>query len=1193
MYFDRRLWELTRGLRGRIVATILIGLLASLVGISRFVLLGMLIAGVFQGAAVASLMPLALAVALAVILRGAMEHARTMVANRTAAEVQQALRGKLYDKIAALGPSWFANERTGGHVQSVVDGVEQLQIFFGRYVPQMTVAALTPILIFAIIAWWDVTVASVLLVAAIVGLFAPIAFRAMDTSASRNRNVSFRAFSAEFLDAIQGLATLKAFGQSRAYGIQLADKARKLSNTTMWLLTTGLMTRGVIDVAIAFGAAGALALGAYRVTHGEMSLQALLIVLMAGTEIFRPLRDFRGVLHEGMIGQAAGIAINELLSTPVEQRQATVTAPQTLAPTVDFANVRFSYPGGRGIALDGVSFSLSAGERVGVVGPSGSGKSTIARLLLQLYTAQEGVVKVGGIDIRALDPDRVREQIAVVQQDTYLFHGTIEDNLRLGKQNATQSELEAAARAADAHDFIAGLPHGYRTIIGERGARLSGGQRQRIAIARALLRNAPILILDEAMSSVDAETEATIQKALDRLMAGRTVLVLAHRLSSVIGTDRILVVEQGRIVESGSHDVLIRRDGAYRRLMGAQADERETYTGVLAEHAAEDELATEELTEIEDDGEEADSILRVDKLPWGKTLGWLGALIAPWWRRLGITMSCGIGRVITFISVGVFSSLAVAAVKHGGDYWTPLSVLLIVAPISGVLAWCETWLAHDMAYRLLAEMRIDLFNKLDTLAPAYLLRRRSGDLVSLATQDVETVESFFAHTITPSIVAVLIPAAILLTLAWFAWPTALVLLPFLLYVAVTPVFVRRRIDRLGAAAREGLGRMTAHITDTIQGLSELVSFQALGHRGADFQRIVGDYHALRLILYRDLSLQSALLEVATGLGGLCVALTGAYLAASGRLDPTMLPLLTLLAIAAFLPVSEIAYVSRQLADTFASAHRLQKVHSEKVPVIDGLLTPLAPARGGSSIRLDHVNFTYPGRQRAALSDLSLDVPPGATLALVGPSGSGKTTLGNLLLRFWDPGTGAITLDNIDLKQYQLDHLRGRIALVAQDTYLFNTSLRANVLIARPEASEAEVSQAIERAALADFIATLPEGLGTKVGERGVQLSGGQRQRVAIARAFLKNAPVLILDEATSHLDAVSEAQVRAALEALMQERTTIVIAHRLSTIRDASMIAVLDRGRLVETGTHDGLIARGGLYAELVEHQLGLSRAAE
>lgn len=1192
MYFDKRLWALTRGLRDRMVWSVIIGLLASLVGISRFVLLGMLIARVFQGAAVSTLVPLALAVAVAVVLRGAMEHWRTMVANRTAAEVQQKLRAKLYDKIAALGPSWFATERTGGHVQSLIDGVEQLQVFFGRYVPQMTIAAVTPIAIFLVIAWWDLPVAAVLLGAAIFGLVAPIAFRKLDTGASRNRNVAFRAFSAEFLDAIQGLATLKAFGQSRAYGVQLADKARKLSNTTMWVTTTGLMTRGVIDVAIALGAAAALALGAYRVTHGEMSLQALLIVLMAGTEVFRPLRDFRGVLHEGQIGQAAGIAINEFLGTPTQERGA-AAKPVRLEPTIEFDDVRFTYPGGRGIALNGVSFSLKAGERIGVVGPSGSGKSTIARLLLGLYTAQEGAVKIGGVDIRTLDPEQVRAQIAVVQQDTYLFHGTIEDNLRLGKQTATQDEIEAAARAADAHDFIASLPQGYQSIIGERGARLSGGQRQRIAIARALLRDAPILILDEAMSSVDAETEATIQRALDRLMTGRTTLILAHRLSSVIDADRILVVEQGRIVESGSHDILIRRDGAYRRLMGSQAAEREGYTGVLAEHAAEDELATEELADIEDDGESADSILRVDQMPWGKTMGWLIALIAPWWRRLGITMFSGIGRVTTFISVGVFSSLAVAAVKHGGNYGTPLKILLIVAPISGVLAWCETWLAHDMAYRLLAEMRIALFNKLDTLAPAYLLRRRSGDLVSLATQDVETVESFFAHTITPSVVAVLIPTAIVVTLAWFGWPTALVLLPFLLYVGLTPVFARRRVDRLGAEARESLGRMTAYVTDTIQGLSELVAFQAVAPRRADFLRLVADYHKLRLTLYRDLSLQTAALEVATGLGGLCVAMTGAYLAMNGKLDPTMLPLLTLLAVAAFLPVSEIAYVSRQLADTFGSAHRLQKVHSEPVPVTDGPLAPPAPASGGSAVRLDHVSFTYPGRQRAALSDLTLDIAPGTTLALVGPSGSGKTTLGNLLLRFWDPNAGSIALDGTELRQYQLDHLRGRIALVAQDTYLFNTSLRANVLLARPEASEDDIRAAIERAALSEFIATLPEGLDTKVGERGVQLSGGQRQRVAIARAFLKNAPVLILDEATSHLDAVSEAQVRAALDALMQERTTIVIAHRLSTIRDASMIAVLDRGKLVETGTHDALIARGGLYAELVEHQLGLSRAAE
>src|SRR5579862_1113519 len=385
MYFDRRLWELTRGLRQWIVGAVAIGILAGFIGITRFILLGLLIGRVFQGAPLASLVPLILAVAGAVILRGAVEHARTMIANHTAARVQQTLRAKLYDKIAELGPAWFAGERTGGHVQSVVDGVEQLHIFFGRYVPQLSTALLTPLIIFGFIAWWDVPVASVMLAFALFGLCAPLVFYRVDRQASRQRQASFRAFAAEFLDAIQGLGTLKAFGQSTAYGKTLAQKARNLSNTTMWLTTTGLMTRGVIDVAIALGAAAALALGAYRVSEGTMSLQALLIVLMAGTEVFRPLRDFRGVLHEGMVGQAAGIAINELLATKPILPPAATSHPRAIEPSLSFDNVRFSYPGERGVALNDVSFMITAGERVGVVGSSGSGKSTIARLLLRLY----------------------------------------------------------------------------------------------------------------------------------------------------------------------------------------------------------------------------------------------------------------------------------------------------------------------------------------------------------------------------------------------------------------------------------------------------------------------------------------------------------------------------------------------------------------------------------------------------------------------------------------------------------------------------------------------------------------------------------------------------------------------------------------------------------------------------------------
>ena len=1204
MYLHPRLLALAKGVRWRILFAAVVGMLAVVAGVARLAVAAVVIFKIIhEGAEFSSIMwPLAGMIAL-ILVRSGLQYLQEVISHHTANVVKVALRERLYQHCLALGPGYFDQSRTGDVLMSLAEGVERLEAFFGRYLPQIVVAALAPVLIFAFMAIIDFRTGLVFLAFALLTLVLPNIFHRWTRTSSMARRDAYGALGADFLDAVQGLPTLKAFGQSKARGLLLADRARALFRTTMGVLAANSATSALTILGIASGAAVALAWGAVRVSDGELELRSLLIVLMLGVEIFRPLRELVQLYHDGMIAMSSAEGIFDIMDAPVDVADAaTSPSPLQLAPEVTFEGVNYAYSGGRRPALHDLSFTLNAGETLGLVGPSGAGKSTIVWSILRFFDPQSGRVLLGGTDIREISLSQLRDQVAVVTQDTYLFHGTVAENLRFGGPNATQEQLEAAAKTANAHDFISHLPQGYDTIVGERAVRLSGGQKQRIAIARAVLKDAPILILDEALSNVDAENEAVIQVALDHLMEGRTTLIIAHRLSSVVKADRIIVLEDGRLVESGNHGELVAAGGVYAELMAQQRELDEEEPGGHQDahgHDASTHAAVQDASAFVPQPAHQGEGHHHHAVPSGgaahapaSRIGFLTVwrrlfqLVRPWRGELALTFLLGLAHHSSIIGLSVISALLVGQVITGGELTVLLVLLGVFVPLAAFFTWAESWVAHDLAYRLLAEMRVDVYNKLDPLTPAYMVRRRSGDLVSIVGGDVELVEFFFAHTITPAFVAILVPAGVLATLAFVAWPIALVLSPFLLAVAISPFMAQKRSEGLGDELRSQLGDVHAHMVDSIQGMREISAFGQGPARTAEMVDNSWRFAHFQLRFLKERAFQIGFIEGMTALGGLAVLTMGAWLMTEGEISRPQLILSVILSVAAFAPISDIARTIKQLMETLAAARRLFVVHDEPVPVVDGPGVQAHENGLSPAISFDHVGFSYGHGEAQALHGVSFDVEAGQTVALVGRSGAGKTTCANLVMRFWDPGEGHVRLNGHNLRDYELDDLRRQIALVSQDTYLFNASIRDNLRLGKIEASDSEIEAAAQQANAHEFITAFPDGYDTLVGERGMQLSGGQRQRISIARAILKNAPVLILDEATSHLDAVNERQVRQALETLMAGRTTVVIAHRLSTIRDADRIVVLDNGHAVEQGSHHDLLASHGLYSQLVATQL-------
>lgn len=570
MIVHRELVRLGGAVAGPVVGCAALGVAVSAAYVGQALLLAAALAAVARRDLDAA-PPLLVGVLAVIAARAVLLWWREVATATAGARIRARLRDRLVARLAELGPAWLSGARTGRTQATLVDGVEGLDAYYSRYVPQVLVTVTVPTVLVAWLATVEPVAATLLGAAVLLVLTVPRVWDATLLRRGRGRWAAFTALAADFLDTLQGAATLRAFGAVGRMRDRIEVRSRDLHVTTMAQLRLSLVESGISALLIQAGLVASTVAAAVAATSGRAGAATVFLVLLVSVECFRPVRDLGAHWHAGYLGVTAVDGLADLLTAPAPVvHTGRVDRRFTAGPDVAFEGVGYRYPDRPSPAVRDVTLRLGPGETVAVVGRSGAGKSTLANLLLRHLDPDTGRITVDGVDLRELTRESLHRTVTVVAQETYLFHGTVAENLRLARPDATDAELEAAARAAGAHDFVAALPHGYGTPVGERGAALSGGQRQRLAIARALLADTPVLVLDEATSHLDRRQEAEVVTALADATRGRTCLVIAHRLASVRHADRIVLMQDGRVTAAGSHDDLLRTTRAYADLVNTQ-----------------------------------------------------------------------------------------------------------------------------------------------------------------------------------------------------------------------------------------------------------------------------------------------------------------------------------------------------------------------------------------------------------------------------------------------------------------------------------------------------------------------------------------------------------------------------------------------------------------------------------------------
>jgi ATP-binding cassette subfamily B protein len=1164
-------------------------------------------------------------------------YIRRYYGGRLALDVQHDLRTDMYGTITRLDGRRQDELSTG---QVVGRATSDLQLIQGLlFMLPMTIGNVLLFLIsLVIMAWLSLPLTLVALAVAPALWFIARRSRTRLHPATWYAQAQAAAVAGVVDGSVSGVRVVKGFGQEEQETGKLREVGRRLFAGRLRTIRLNATYTPALQSVPALGQVAMLALGGWLAVRGHITLGTFVAFSTYLAQLVGPVRMLAMVLTVGQQARAGTERVLELIDTEPAIADGTKTLPADAPATVEFDDVAFGYDTGDGEprpVLDGLSFEIRAGETLAVVGSSGSGKSTVSLLLPRFYDVTRGAVLVGGHDVRELTLDSLRAAVGLVPEDSFLFSDTVRANIAYGRPDATDEEIETAARAAQAHGFITELPDGYETTVGEHGLTLSGGQRQRVALARAILTDPRLLVLDDATSAVDARVEHEIHEALKQVMRGRTTLLIAHRRSTLGLADRIAVLDRGRLADLGTHEELQERSALYRRLL-TDPDE---LGGVSPGHTrpaekAEDTSDTSVRDELDAEfdaergvtprlwsGDRApkdtalagtpatpELLAQVDALPPAN-----GTPDIDEAQAVRPESSYGLRRLLHGFRTPLLISLALVAVDAGMGLLLPVLIrngiddgvtqvalgAVWASSLLGLLAVLAQWAAQTgeirmtgrTGERILYSLRLKIFAQLQRLGLDYYERELTGRIMTRMTTDVDALSTFLQTGLVTAFVSVVTFFGIMVALLVIDVELALLVFATLPPLIIATYYFRRASVKAYELARERVSTVNADLQESVAGLRIVQAFRREHDGGRRFAERSDSYRQARIRGQWLISIYFPFVQLLSSAAAAAVLIVG-----GGRIDDATLTTGALVAYLLYIdlffaPVQQLSQVFDGYQQASVSLGRIQELLREPTST-RAPEKPLDVASLRGEISFEDVHFKY-GDDEAALTGIDLRIPAGQTVAFVGETGAGKSTLVKLVARFYDPTGGRVTVDGQDLRALDLTSYRHRLGVVPQEAYLFPGTVRDAIAYGRPDATDAEVEAAARAVGAHEMIATLTGGYLHEVAERGRNLSAGQRQLIALARAELVDPDVLLLDEATAALDLATEAQVNQATDRVAGRRTTLVVAHRLTTAARADRVVVMDGGRVAEDGTHDELLALDGRYARLWRTFVGASEPEE